>query len=136
MSLSQESPGILWAAGTMGRCILQVSVAVAIGVGVGVGVGIAIGVGIGLARPGPTLSGVLAGGCTRRRAFTLVELLVVIAILAILAGLLLPGFPARGRGPKPPACLSNLRQIGVAQNMYVADFQCLSGLVRPSRSTP
>jgi prepilin-type N-terminal cleavage/methylation domain-containing protein/prepilin-type processing-associated H-X9-DG protein len=53
--------------------------------------------------------------------FTLVELLVVIAIVGILAGLLLPVLgraKAQGRGT---ACLSNLRQLGVALQLYVEE---------------
>jgi len=54
-------------------------------------------------------------------AFTLVELLIVIAILAILAALLLPSLAsARHKGWKA-ACLSNLRQVGIAIHAYAGD---------------
>jgi prepilin-type N-terminal cleavage/methylation domain-containing protein len=51
----------------------------------------------------------------RGTAFTLVELLVVIALIAILAALMMP---ALGRSS---ACLSNLRQMGVAWHLYLGD---------------
>jgi prepilin-type N-terminal cleavage/methylation domain-containing protein len=57
-----------------------------------------------------------------KSAFTLIELLVVIAIIAILAAILFPVFAQAKTSAKSVGDTSQLRQLGVAIELYKADY--------------
>jgi prepilin-type N-terminal cleavage/methylation domain-containing protein/prepilin-type processing-associated H-X9-DG protein len=58
----------------------------------------------------------------RRRGFTLIELLVVIAIIGILAAMLFPVFARARESARKIQCLSNVKNIALAAQMYLADY--------------
>ncbi len=58
----------------------------------------------------------------KETAFTLIELLVVIAIIAILAAILFPVFAQAKLAAKKTTDLSNIKQIGTSQQIYVSDY--------------
>jgi prepilin-type N-terminal cleavage/methylation domain-containing protein/prepilin-type processing-associated H-X9-DG protein len=57
-----------------------------------------------------------------RKGFTLIELLVVIAIIAILAAILFPVFARAREKARQTSCLSNMKQLVLAFQMYCQDY--------------
>lgn len=68
----------------------------------------------------------------RRRGFTIIELLVVVGVVAVLMAILLPSLATGRDRARGVQCLSNLRQLGLAQTMYAGDFK---GRVIPAAYT-
>jgi prepilin-type N-terminal cleavage/methylation domain-containing protein/prepilin-type processing-associated H-X9-DG protein len=68
-----------------------------------------------------TLRPAFHSNSARERAFTLIELLVLIAIIGVLAALLLPLLNRSKSKARNLACVSQLRQLGVATRLYAED---------------
>ena len=61
----------------------------------------------------------------RQRGFTLIELLVVIAIIALLMAILMPALQRAKKQAQNVKCQSNMRQIGIAANLYAEDYELM-----------
>ena len=58
-----------------------------------------------------------------RRGFTLIELLIVLALIAILSAILLPAFARVRHQARRTACVSQLKQLGLATAIYRQDYE-------------
>lgn len=83
---------------------------------------------------GPSRVTNLASDSGRKSAFTLVELLVVIGIIAMLISMLLPALSRARDAASAAQCMSNLRQQGVAEQMYMSDSG--GAFISPYQLTP
>jgi prepilin-type N-terminal cleavage/methylation domain-containing protein/prepilin-type processing-associated H-X9-DG protein len=68
--------------------------------------------------------------------FTLIELLVVVAIIALLIAILLPSLTRAREHAKAAVCAGNLRQMGVAMEMYLEDNEGFYPGEHSARSNP
>src|SRR5581483_4183652 len=58
-----------------------------------------------------------------QRGFTLLEMMVVVAIIAILAAILIPNFTHARAQAATSACMSNMKTIATAMELYYTDNQ-------------
>ncbi len=70
----------------------------------------------------------------RARAFTLIETLVVVAIIAVLAALLFPAYHHVVEGGRAGGCISNLRQLGAALNLYLGEHEMTLPMLKAGRT--
>ncbi len=62
-----------------------------------------------------------SGSQHTKRGFTLIEILVVVAIISLLAAIMFPAFGRVRASGRRTTCASNLKQIGMALNLYAQD---------------
>jgi prepilin-type processing-associated H-X9-DG protein len=74
----------------------------------------------------------------RRRAiaaFTLLEIIVLLGIIILLLTLVIPAIWSMREGGRAIACLSNLRQIGVGVNLYLAEHDLTIPTLQSARNS-
>ena len=82
------------------------------------------------------MSARMSGPWRGNSGFTLIELLVVVAIIALLAAILFPVSARARESARRTACMSNLRQFGLALQMYVNDYDECFPACHPGNAGP
>ncbi len=72
----------------------------------------------------------------RNRGFSLIELVLVLATIGVLAALVFPEYQKVMERARSTACLNNLRQIGVAVGVYLADNDNTFPFIEPNPDDP
>ena len=91
---------------------------------------------LGIPHPRPGVSSAEKPGPLSARGFTLIELLVVIAIIAILASMLLPALSKAKQKAHQIVCVSNLKQLGLAELIYHDENNQRIPLARIANGSP
>ncbi len=73
---------------------------------------------------------------SRRSGFSLVELLTVIAIIAILAAIIFPVMSLVKDRARQNQCMTNIKQIGMALNLFKTDNRCYPAALVPAVQDP
>lgn len=69
-----------------------------------------------------------------RRGFTLLELLIGIAVVAVLASIIVPSYGIVRARASSATCLSNLKALGTALNVYLQDHQMIMPVLEAGRA--
>ncbi len=67
--------------------------------------------------------------------FTLLELLVCLGIVAVLTGVGVPAYQRTVQSARAAACVSNLRQLGAALNLYLGEHNMVMPTLKAGRAT-
>lgn len=73
---------------------------------------------------------------TSRRAFTVLELLVIVVIIGVMIALTIPALVNVDRVGREAVCKSNLKQLGIANQSYAADYRDLIAAFTWKRTGP
>ncbi len=88
-----------------------------------------------IAREAPRDGNRSGRSAIRQPGFTLVELLVALGIIAVLTGVGVPVYQRVVQGSRAAACVSNLRQLGVALNLYLGEHNMVMPTMKAGRTT-
>lgn len=70
-----------------------------------------------------------------KNAFTLVELLVTIAVIGLLTGIVVPAYEHTVQSGRATACVSNMRQLGAALNLYLGEHNMTLPTLKAGRAS-